>query len=154
VEVFEPTFTQTSFLSQSQSNVMTDSQLATQSWCQAPSWAQDQIFVQYICMAAGPWYKALARATENTSSCFIVVRCSCCSRLHRKHLFPGFTYCCVASVALVTSCHVTFAGPFSSNGCLCWFHNSDLEPHVTTCWTNTNNLPCNIWRILLKCILK
>jgi hypothetical protein len=49
-----------------QSNVITSGQSASLSWCQAPSGTQDQTFVQYICMAAGPQYKASAQTTQKT----------------------------------------------------------------------------------------
>jgi hypothetical protein len=67
--------------------------------------------------------------TENTSSCscFVVVQSSCCSRPHTKQLFPQFLCCCVASVAAVTRCHMTFTGPFHNNGRFCWFHNFGCE---------------------------
>jgi hypothetical protein len=65
--------------------------------------------------------------------CFYVVWHRC-SWQHREQLLPQFLYCCVPSVAPVISSHVTFTGPFPSNGRLCWFHNCSCEPSCHYIW--------------------
>jgi hypothetical protein len=64
----------------------------------------------------------------------------------RKHLFPQFFYC-FASVAAVTSCHVTITKPFPSNGRLCWFSNSCSEPSCIIIY-NIHLISCILCREL------
>jgi hypothetical protein len=54
--------------SQSQSHIATDGQSLSQSWCQAPSWAHDQIFITLSQSVLSLWS---ALSDERTSLSFV-----------------------------------------------------------------------------------
>jgi hypothetical protein len=98
------------WLNSSQSHITTDGQSASQSWCQAPSGAKDQIFVTVRHLRfcdSHLFYKASARTQQKTTPSIVPLLSAWCVPLlrcclfgvgpRRKHRFQHVLYCCVTS---------------------------------------------------------